>query len=164
MPDQLIYTIILAVASILSGVIGALIMKYGLPFSFRSKEHITFEGVAKDIVIPGFEKDFSEKNVDTYEFKNGEMIIDRNKADIKAKWSMSREDGKIILGDMRAKGKIIDGIAYLIYEVKLSKTTSWNGVLIIQVPKIGFVSGYWLTEKINEKGVFVFGQAILNRL
>ena len=61
------------------------------------------------------------------------------------------------------KGISVSGLAYMRYTVKhINKRRLWNGVMILKLPEVGNINGFWITFDGNWG--FIMGSINLIRL
>ncbi len=153
--------------TVLGGIINALIVKYGLPSFTRKKLRIIKgKGFAKDISLCDKSNLFGGDSTDTYQINDAKVTINDSSINLEARVvSTKPNDNFEMIGDIKGVGHYVDGVGYLIYEGTYDNSDiHWTGVMVLNMPRAGNITGYWITEKTVEKGVFSFGEAIIERV
>ncbi len=176
-------TIIAAILSSFGAIAGAIITKYGLPNfpevyilpaigaiigvlfakylpDFAKRKILKCEGEIFDTDIENNE-DFSSAEHWKYELDEVTIIIKAKSLSFKFSLVMTLPDNTMIHGEMIGEGTYIDNLGFVEYVVKAKeKPIDWKGVMLLRFPKIGPISGYWLTSNLADDNKIELGKIV----
>ena len=163
--NNAIITIFSTVAGAVAAAVATVyIQTYGFP-SFEIKKETYFgNGKGKEISMSKLSGDFTTRASFSYVLKNCHLETQGEKAKVECQLISKNPKNKEYKGSVKGEGISKDGIAYIIYWGEYpSEKVKWPGVLILTLPRLGDLKGYWITEDTLSKGKFAFGSVNLFR-
>ena len=164
MTQAIITALIAGFCSIVSAAVAALIQKNGWAF-WKPATTIRCIGSAQEIhAIRSDGTIDSNHRGYSYDIRDAQLIIRGQRVSLTA--LLTTTDGEVRVSDGRVtgEGRVHNGVAYLIYSVKDDpRHQAWSGTIVLRLPGLGVLSGYWLTEDHVEAGVLAFGRIDLQR-
>jgi hypothetical protein len=156
--------------AVLAAVLSALVTKYGVSL-WRRSTSIRFNGNGIDLYALGKDgKRAGHFAPFSYILSDGKLRLRGNHASVSAhirvqQADITDSDKQIVAeGAFKASGTIQSGVAYLRYRVDDNRYgQAWEGVMLLQVPGIGDIVGYWLTQDHLLPGT-VFGSTRFQRI
>jgi hypothetical protein len=149
--------------TILGAAIGGAIQKYGFPFLSIGRT-IVCEGTGEDLEILTDTQSFRRPQRLRYDFDSGQIRIKGHHAKFDAQIKTKMGDEKTVAtGRLSARGTFANGFLYLIYKVRNTNKTEWQGALVLKIPEWGNIDGYWLTNNTQTDGIYLFGHLTLQR-
>ena len=145
-----------AFATLLAGVLSALVTKYGVSF-WKGTKKIKVRG---ELV---FLKRCSGKRVShakstsirAQRVEDGVLSITGNTSTLEANYLLEYANNQVVTAKLRASGRYKSGTASLSYRISGSDSNQdWVGVIILNVPPWGEIDGYYLSpNKNNTKNI-----------
>jgi len=164
MTQAIITAAIAGCCSIVSAVLSALISRHGLVF-WRSATVIRCAGTARELqAIRADGKIDDGHRGYTYDIRDGTLSIRNDRARFSGLLTTTEGESTVSDGHVRAKGTFRNGVAFLVYSAKdIKRDQAWSGLILVRVPGLGDLTGYWLTEDHVDPGVIAFGSISLGR-
>jgi hypothetical protein len=156
--------LIAGLCSIISAVSAALITKYGLPFR-RTSIAIRAKGDADECfaILPDgtFSKDGCD---DTYQVSSASLKIGSDKVALSAVVNSSAGGVSVTDAQLSGDGVFANGVAYITYHINDPKNSQdWFGLMLLRVPGLGDLSGFWIAEDHIKPGHVAMGRVHLSR-
>ncbi len=156
-----LFTLATCLATLLGAFISGILSKHGISFFFKNKVRIIkCIGTAKDIDASPLSSNFYGK-IFTYELGNVVIKIASDcielTADIISKYN---DSNKTKQGRLKGKGDISGEFAFVIYTGTYPNTgENWKGTMVLQVPNMGTISGFWMSQHhLKEGGPYAMGE------
>jgi hypothetical protein len=95
------------------------------------------------------------------------MKLTKDKASLSAVLNATAPTGETIISDAAFTGDGVfeNGVAYITYHVNDSRNAQkWCGLLLLRVPGLGNISGYWIAEDHIKAGHVAMGTACFVRI
>jgi len=134
----------------------------------KRQSPILCEGELKDLYLGDLEKivEMPKERRWTYGLSHIEMKIYKDVLSLEFEaWIDSphkpgvHEDYKFY-----GSGPHIDDVGFLTYSFhELNDKSSWDGVMVLQIPRRGVMEGFWLTTNVNKGDKFPIGSITLKR-
>ncbi|TCV90039.1 hypothetical protein [Sulfurirhabdus autotrophica] len=167
MSQPIFVALIAGACTIISAILTALITKYGLPF-WRNSKVIRTKGTASEIfaILPdgSIAKDESGYG---YDISKATINLGKNKIRLSAILNATMTTGEVIISDaeLTGDGVFMNGVAYITYHVHdIRNAQEWYGLLLLRVPGLGDISGYWIAEDHIKAGHIAMGSICLTRI
>lgn len=165
MTQPILIALIAGVCAIISATVAALITKYGLPF-WRTSTVIRTKGTASECyaILPNgsFSKDDCEYS---FNISNAFLKIGKDKASLSAILNTTTGEFLVTDAELTGDGVFVNGVAYITYHVRDSRNAQdWFGLLLLRVPGIGDISGYWIAEDHIKAGHIAMGSVSMSRI
>jgi hypothetical protein len=126
---------------------------------------IYFTGQAKDLYVIKRNAEFENAyHQYLYKIRNGKLTIQGGTVTLSAQIAVICNEESISEGEIIASGSMESNSALLHYEIiDPHLNQHWKGVLMLRVPGIGPLWGYWVTDSQIEPSMLAFGAVELQR-
>lgn len=160
-------TIIAGVFTLVAGLLSALVTHYGISVFWEPGETIILSGhpvTSKLIDRQGNVSDYPIEGI-TEHYDSPSLTIRGERATFEANYTAKRNGEIEVNGKITATGRLENGTAYLTYRIRdSSKSQEWSGVLMLYIPPMGDLSGYYMVESSDRPGHTALGYVKLSRI
>jgi len=164
MTQAVITALIVGLCSIVSAALSALISKQGFAF-WRSATVIHCTGTAKELraIRTNDDIDVNHRGY-AYDIRDATLTVRGGRATFTGLLTTTDGEAKVSDGHTKGQGRVHNGVAFLVYSVvDANRKQAWSGTLVLRMPGLGDLTGYWLTQDHVEPGVLAFGSVSLHR-
>lgn len=164
MTDTVIAAAIMGSCTIIGTFIGAAINKHGMPFLRRSTSiRARGEAVERYAILPDGRFTTDEPKY-AFDIRSARLEIGRGKAWLSATVTTTSGEVKVSDAELKGNGVFENGVAYITYHVSDTRNApGWYGLLLLRVPGLGELSGYWIAEDHIRAGGVALGDVRLSR-